>query len=83
MEKEEIRERLNRPRVLLLVDLGFTMLEKALELGHVISCDEFQLCRWCDYCYDWDDEECKDHADDCVWLFVNELITWHEPVREE
>lgn len=82
MKKQEVKDRLNRPRALLLVDLGLALLEKALENGHVVNCDEFKVCYWCDCSYDWDDEECKGHGDDCVWPMVNELITWYEPVRK-
>ncbi len=79
MKQEEIRELLNRPRALLLVDLGLTLLAKALENGPMINCGEFQMCYWCDIIYISDDKECKDHADGCVWPMVRELVTWREP----
>ena len=73
-QKEEAREHFSKPRTLLLVDLGLALLEKALENGHVVNCDEFKVCYWCDCSYDWDDEECKDHADDCVWPMIEHMI---------
>ena len=77
MEKETVKEYFSKPRVLLLVDLGLALLEKALENGHVVDCDEFQRCRWCDMIYDWNDEECKDHEDGCVWPMIEHTIDWY------
>ena len=76
-EKEAVRERFNKQRVLLLVDLGLALLEKALENGHVVECDKFKVCYWCDMMYDWSDKECKEHADNCVWSMIEHTIDWY------
>ena len=53
--------------------VALKLLEKAIELGHIVNCDEFKVCYWCDSTYSWSDNECSHHEPDCVWLMVESM----------